>query len=79
MIEIPRRLNLALSTRFMGSRVIPGAMMLSQSVISLFKVPYLVKLSSRCMTNFETNARASTQVHFKAACHNFLAHFSFGL
>ena len=58
MIEILIYLNLVLSTRFMDSQVIPGARILSQSIISLFKISYLIKFSSYRMTNFVTNIRA---------------------
>lgn len=46
MIKISRYLSFASSTEFMGNQVTPGFIILSQSVFSLFKVPYLVKFSS---------------------------------
>ena len=79
MIEILKHLSLALSTGFMGGQVIPGAMTLSQSVVSLFKILYLIKFSSRCMTNSVTNVQVFAQVYFRVDCRTFLAHFLLAL
>lgn len=75
MIKILRRLSFFLATGFMIDGVMHGFVRFDQFMISLLKVPYLVKLSSCCITDFVTNARACSQVHQKAACRTFLANF----
>ena len=79
VIEILRRLSLVLFTGFMGSWVTPEAMMLSQFVVSLFKVSYIIELSSHYMTDSVTNVQAFAQVYFKIVCCTFFIHFLLGL
>lgn len=75
VIEIPGRSSLFLSIESIINKVIFEFVKYDQSMVSLLKVSYLIKLSSRCITISVINVQACNQVYQKAAYYTFLANF----